>query len=204
MLPFDELPYLQHPDIVERRVREMLKIFRLAKKSIRIFSGDGYWIIFSHPYTKKIIREKHAEGVTVSISLGPIMSVWPDGLECDQKSPGILELADEGAINLFRRKKRGSHFHFIVVDDKRVWIENSHKPLASLYKRRYEQVKKDSPDFAKALRTFRKFSREKYRAKNPWEDFLLLFPSQIDFVCKSSPRFNMLIRSEIEKILANQ
>lgn len=206
MLPISELPYLELPDIVDRCVREIVEIFRLAQKNIAIFSGIGHWLIFSHPYIKKIIREKHAEGVSISISLGPILSVWPDGPELDRKSSGILELVREGVVNLFRRERGGSHFHFIAIDNERVWIKNPHKPHApfeSFYEQRFKEAKKDSPEFTKALRTCRGFSRGKIRVKNPWKEFLLLFPSQIDFICKSSPRFNMLTRDEIEKILEN-
>lgn len=197
MLPIEDLPYLELPSVVENWVNEARKRFSSAEKSIKIFSGEAHWLLFSHPDIKEVLRRKAKAGVPVSLIAGPILSVWRQGPKLDQLSSGVIELFADKSITIYPRDKRGNYPHFMNIDDSVIYIEDAHDCLAPLVSRTRRKVAKGSKEFDQLIRLFKK--HEKKPSENLREDFVLLTPSQIKSLQAKVGRIDDLDKNDIDR-----
>ncbi|MDD3487010.1 MAG: hypothetical protein PHF35_01365 [Candidatus Moranbacteria bacterium] len=183
MFPINEFQYLESPDVIEDVAGKLREILMLADRCIRFFSGVAHWMLYSHPFIVDTLRQKKAAGIKIDFIAGPALSIWPAGEDLEERSSGVLDLAEDGIINLFYRYRlEDASQHFVIIDDRLVLAEEPHAPLSRLLTRKVHILK--GKDICRAFQIlFDDFlDSDKARlSQKPREDFTLMSPSEIAF-----------------------
>jgi hypothetical protein len=193
-----ELEFLEAPSALYEAAQALRGRLSQAMESIKIFSGEAHWMLYSHPFVIEALRDRHRCGVEIHFIASPVLSVCERNGE---KHLGLLDLAEEQVIKLYQREKRGRHQHFTIIDDKLAWIENHHLPLSPLYERSTIEVRVGSPKFEEIFTLFSTYLNRLAPSVNPRAEFILLTPYQIHSIVKSGVDYDELTRDDFQKFL---
>lgn len=196
LLDLRELEFVEAPSVLYGFAEKLKNLFSRAGKSIEVF-GEAHWMLYSHPLVLDSLRDRYRQGVRIDFVVGPALPAWRIGKE---RRSGILDLAEEGALKLYSRTKRGGESHFIIIDDKRAWIEDYHPPLLPLTDRRHRETTCPE-EFAKVSAIFSGCLQRLKPSINLRQDFVLLAPSQINFIIFSGSNFDELGKEELQRWL---
>ena len=191
---FKELEFLEAPSTIYDVSQKFKERFSKATKSIKIFSGELHWMLYSHPDILNTLIEKHEQGVRITIIASPVISVFKRG---NKKFNGILKLANDGVVELYRRDKILKDRHFIIIDDDEVWLEEHHRSLSPLGLRRERKITSKVKGFNKFSEKFSNYIMNNKKSDNPKRDFLLLIPSQIHLMRENIDNYENLNIKEI-------
>jgi hypothetical protein len=193
-----ELQFIEAPSVFYEHVQALQKFFSQAKKSIKVFSGEAHWMLYSHSSVLDTLRDQNNRGVDIKFIAGPALSVSKRGKETYL---GILELAKEKVINLYSRETRGKSCHFIIIDDAEASIEDHHPPLLPLDERIKTKAIAGSERFNEVCKIFSDHLARLKPSNNPNEDFALMTPSQINELVRSGVNFDGLTKEALLKNL---
>ena len=111
----------------------------------------------------------------------------------------LIDLVKSGAVKLYYRPTRGTHSHFVIVDDVKARVQAQHSPGESLHARAASTVvRKGSKTFRSCVTEFNLYTNS--QCKNPRTRFLLIKKSELrelaEFCGKS---FNRRTRDALER-----
>lgn len=198
LIDIKELQFLEPPSILYETAQDFKEHISQATQSVKIFSGETHWMLYSHPLVLGAFREAHNRGVETHFISGPVLSVCKRGRE---KYLGILDLAKEGILKLYRRKERGHEKHFTIIDDKIAFIEDYHPSLLPLSDRHKTIVRVSSKEFKRVSKLFSEYLNQLKPSRNPRKDFILLTPYQIHYIMKSVTNFDELTKKGLQRRL---
>jgi len=199
-IDFKELEFIEAPSVIYDLSQKLKERFLRATKSIKIFSGELHCMLYSHPDILNTLIEKHEQGVQITIITGPVISISKRG---NKKFNGVLGLANDGIVKLYRRNQILG-CPFMIIDDKKAWVEYS-SLLFSLTQRKEKEI----TDKHGVGRLVKKFSDCKKKADkfSGRRDFLLLTLYQIHLLGERVPNYEKLGIKEIQnqlKIVLNK
>lgn len=177
---YDELEdfeYLENPIAVTTVVNRMVESLKSVKKSLMIYAGEAYWVIFDDPEYLAELNRLDSLGVKIKIVVGPAISKGGG-----KRSPKIVELAEKNVLELYYRSTRGKEPHFRILDEQVIWVQPTHPPLQPLHLR--DEVTRltraTSPkEFDRLLNLFRRCTREGTRVSKPRETYIFLRSSEL-------------------------
>jgi integrase len=147
-------------------------------------------------------RAKEEKKVRILMIGGPVISV-----EESSRENKLLDLVTEKIIELYIRPRRHTLFHYRIISDEKIYIEEPHEAFASPAER-YIITPQNPKGWIKYLEADfdRLISERKVElSQNPKKDFLLLTPSEIKLVrdkgSKLDKDYDLLTRDEIEELL---
>lgn len=144
-----------------------------ASSKIRILSGECHAGLYSHEVLIEAFRKAHERGVSIDVLSGPIISVL---VIDNEKYSGLLELQKEGVVTLYRRRTRGNAEHYRTIDESFAKVENWHESLEELRVRKSRECKDVKP----FVEQFDSYLQQSDVVKDPWKDFLVLSPGEIE------------------------
>ncbi len=105
-----------NPDKAKALIKEHLK---MAKKNVRIISGNGFAKVYSDPDVMEIFRTAHSKKVKTTVL------VEEDVLDNGEGANGLQTLADEGKIELIMGVKSFlyNRNHFRLIDNSLLYLE---------------------------------------------------------------------------------
>lgn len=130
---------------LQRWVENLVKDIEAVGSDGRLdfFSGEAHAELFSHNAIMRSLREAHQRGVRIRLLMGPVLSVTERD---DVRYSGVLELVEEGVIELYRRPLRETREHYRLMCwhengsfREEIRIEAKHKALEKLSNRRVLQ-----------------------------------------------------------------
>ena len=192
--------YLEDPGAVEKAVSRMVEDLRSVKKSLKIYAGEAYWIIFDDPRVLSRFRELAGTGVKVQIVVGPALSAGGS-----KGSPHVLDLAREGLIEFYSRPTRGNHPHFRILDDEDAIVQPRHVPLQPLHLREKPDhyTRADNPaQFQAYVEEFERYTQGQKPVSNPEQEFVVLRSSELRQIADLAEKsYDELNKSDIEGLL---
>jgi hypothetical protein len=192
--------YLEDPTSVEDVVSVIVSGLRGVKKSLKIYAGEAYWVIFDHPRFLATVRRLANSGVKIQIVLGPAISAGGS-----KGSPQILELAREGLVDLYYRPTRGEHPHFRILDDQLAIVQRSHPPIQPLHLREIPRMvaRDEEPEcFAPYVAEFERYTNGHKPVSQPREEFVVLRSSELREIQRlSTKKYDDLEKTDLENLL---
>lgn len=193
--------HLEDPALVEYVVSRMIEELRGVKKSLKIYAGEAYWVIFDHPRLLSTLRRLAKNGVKIQMVVGPALSAGGS-----KDSPQVLRLAEEGCIEFFSRPTRGEQPHFRILDDCVAIVQPPHRPLQPLHSRAVPEAYTRSDNavqFEQYLEVFECFTRGRSPLAEPEREFIVLRSSEFRSIEElAEGNYDSLERADIERLLA--
>lgn len=193
LLDLRELEFVEAPSVLYGFAEELKNLFSRAEESIKVF-GEAHWMLYSFPLVLDSLCDRYRQGVRIDFVVGPALPAWR---MVKERRSGILDLAEGGVLRLYSRTKRGSESHFIIIDGKRAWIEDYHSPLLPLADRRHRETTCPE-ELAKVSAIFSGCLQRLKPSISLRQDFVLLAPSQINFIIFSGSNFDELGKEELQ------
>jgi hypothetical protein len=170
-----------------------------ARSHIRIFAGECNPSLYSHASLVDAFRSAKRGGVHVQVIASPLLAVVVSN---GKAHSGLIDLAEEGVITLFRRDCRGTGQHYRVIDDSVAVVEDYHEPLALLSDRSNQR---HEGDVGKWISDFDSYISDERAvpSHNPLKDFLIVGSAELqtlkDFCGDQHPgvSFSSLSRNDI-------
>lgn len=201
--------FMRKKDIsqIKKAALSLAEDIRKTKRTIRINAGEGY-LIYNHSEVKSALKEAGRRKVETKIIVGPVVFVEPivrdNGV---YRENGLLELAKEGVVSLYKRTKRTCEPHYKIFDDgdTNYQVEEYHSAATDFGMRRPKE--EDVEDVSVLCKKFDEAIKkgEVCISEDPYNDFLLLSYGEIKEVSKRAEQdnknFDNLTREEIEKYL---
>jgi hypothetical protein len=203
---YDELEdfeYLENPIAVTTVVSRMVESLRSVKKSLMIYAGEAYWVVFDDPEYLAELNRLADLGVKTQIVVGPAISKGGG-----KRSPKIVELAEKNVVELYYRRTRGKEKHFRILDEEVIWVQPSHPPLQPLHLR--EEVKcltrtSSAEEFERLVKLFKRCTTEENRVLKPREEYIFLRSSELRAVTELAEKedgdYDDLDKEQISNLL---
>lgn len=184
------------------------ELIKKAEKNIRIYGGEGAYIYEYEEVITAFRQQKHnIPSLSIKVILGPTIYSLPE-IKSNKiiKKPTLFNLARDGIIHLYCRKKRTKDNHYFIIDDgKYSEIQAYHPVLAPFNQRKKLKVPKEHINELCNIFDALINNNKVIELTDPDYNCLLLsygdFQKIKDFTNQNKIEFDDLEKEEVEKIL---
>lgn len=194
----------------EERVASLVHDINSAGKgtTMRIVGGEADCAVYGKPAVVEALKDAKKRNINIQMIVGPVVFV-----DEEKRKNIILELYQEGVLQLFYRSYRHEILHYRIVEtksSKNVYVEAPHAAGGENIDHKFIKLDnhvfwadKLSEDFDRLIK-----SNRVKKVTNPEKDLLLLSPSQVArlFMAlnKAGKDYDFLSKDEISDYLKKE